>query len=64
LNTSEGQTKCSRQLTTIFNLLDHQNKEKKPSLIPTTGANLDDVDNLYDEDEEMHHTQEERLAKK
>jgi len=33
-------------------------------LIPTTGANLDDVDNLYDEDEEMHHTQEERLAKK
>jgi hypothetical protein len=33
------------------------NKSKKPSM-PTigAGANLDDVDNLYDEDEEMHNT--------
>ena len=28
------------------------------------GANLDDVDNLYDEDEEMHNTQDEKQAKK
>ena len=52
LNTSEGQVKCSRQLTTVFNLLDqHKLAAKKKEQAETELDNLceDEISKLVDE---------------